>query len=78
MHRRTDTVEMLSQRLTLCCVQWALLCIVVGAVIGLIVQLYVVGKNRFSKGGLKSTDIVQCDDKTVLLIEGGQVKALNL
>jgi len=58
--------------------KWALLCIVVGAVIGLIVQLCVVGKNRFSKAGLKSTDIVQCDDKIVLLIEGGQVKALNL
>jgi hypothetical protein len=59
--------------------KWALLCIVVGGIIGMLVQLYVVkNKNKFSKKTEDSRDVVVCDDKTVLLIQGGQVKALNL
>jgi len=58
--------------------KWALLCIVVGGIIGMLVQLYVVGDSKFSKKPHKSRDVVVCDDKTVLLIQGGQVKSLNL
>ena len=44
----------------------------------MLVQLYVVGDSKFSKKPHKSRDVVVCDDKTVLLIQGGQVKSLNL
>jgi len=44
----------------------------------MLVQLYVVGDSKFSKKPEESRDVVVCDDKTVLLIQGGQVKSLNL
>jgi len=59
--------------------KWALVCIVLGALVGMLVQLRVIGKSRFSKRHEENNvDVVQCDNHTALLIQGGQVKALNL